>query len=85
MLAQSRAFSGFSVDDLQKAQEFYGRTLGLEVRETHGLLNLQLAGGGDGPHLSEAQPFTGNLHGSQLPRGRCGLGGGRAHPARRAV
>lgn len=45
MLAQSRAFSGFSVDDIQKAREFYGRTLGLEVRESHGLLNLQLAGG----------------------------------------
>lgn len=45
MLAQSQAFSGFSVDDIQKAQAFYGRTLGLEVRESHGRLNLQLAGG----------------------------------------
>ena len=44
-MAQSHALSGFSVDDLQKAKAFYGRTLGLEVRETHGLPNLQLAGG----------------------------------------
>jgi predicted enzyme related to lactoylglutathione lyase len=45
MLKASKAFSGFSVDDIHKAKEFYGRTLGLEVSETHGLLNLHLAGG----------------------------------------
>lgn len=45
MLNQSRAFSGFSVDDIQKAKEFYGRTLGLKVSEANGLLNLHLAGG----------------------------------------
>ena len=31
MLAQSKAFSGFAVDDLEQAREFYGDTLGLEV------------------------------------------------------
>jgi catechol 2,3-dioxygenase-like lactoylglutathione lyase family enzyme len=45
MLKDSKAFSGFSVDDTQKAKEFYGRTLGLEVSESHGLLHLHLAGG----------------------------------------
>jgi len=40
------AFSGFSVDDVPKAKEFYGKTLGLEVSEAHGLLTLHLAGGG---------------------------------------
>ena len=45
MLAKSNAFSGFSVDDIRKAKEFYGRTLGLEVSESHGLLRLHLAGG----------------------------------------
>jgi predicted enzyme related to lactoylglutathione lyase len=45
MLKDSKAFSGFSVDDIQKAKEFYGRRLELEVSETHGLLNLHLAGG----------------------------------------
>ena len=31
MLAQSKAFSGFAVDDLEQAREFYADTLGLEV------------------------------------------------------
>ena len=45
MLAESKAFSGFSVDDIGKAKEFYGRTLGLEVSESNGLLHIHLAGG----------------------------------------
>jgi len=45
MLKESKAFSGFSVDNTQKAKEFYGRTLGLEVSESHGLLKLHLVGG----------------------------------------
>ena len=44
MLRESKAFSGFSVDDIQKAREFYARTLGLEVSESNGLLELHLAG-----------------------------------------
>jgi catechol 2,3-dioxygenase-like lactoylglutathione lyase family enzyme len=45
MLKDAKAFSGFSVTDIQKAKEFYGSTLGLEVSESHGLLRLHLAGG----------------------------------------
>jgi len=45
MLKESKAFSGFSVNDIQKAKDFYGRTLGLQVSDSHGLLTLQLAGG----------------------------------------
>src|SRR3989441_12515004 len=45
MLSDSKAFSGFSVDDIPKAKQFYGGTLGLEVSENHGLLKLHLAGG----------------------------------------
>jgi catechol 2,3-dioxygenase-like lactoylglutathione lyase family enzyme len=45
MLRESHAFSGFSVDDIQKAKEFYTRTLGLDVSESNGLLELHLAGG----------------------------------------
>ena len=45
MFKDTKAFSGFSVNDIQKAKEFYGETLGLEVSETHGLLSLHLAGG----------------------------------------
>ncbi|MBT2393273.1 VOC family protein [Streptomyces sp. ISL-1] len=51
MLANSKAFSGFAVNDLQKAKEFYGQTLGLRVSEetdaTGGMLTLHLAGGAD--------------------------------------
>lgn len=45
MFKDAKAFSGFSVSDIQKAKEFYDKTLGLEVSETHGLLNLHRAGG----------------------------------------
>jgi catechol 2,3-dioxygenase-like lactoylglutathione lyase family enzyme len=47
MFANTKAFSGFAVDDLQKAREFYERTLGLRVSEQGGLLTLHLAGGRD--------------------------------------
>jgi catechol 2,3-dioxygenase-like lactoylglutathione lyase family enzyme len=50
MLANSKAFNGFAVDDLDAARRFYGETLGLdlEVRdEEHGLLTLHLAGDRD--------------------------------------
>jgi predicted enzyme related to lactoylglutathione lyase len=45
MLRDSKAFSGFSANDIAKAKEFYGRTLGLKVSEANGLLTLHLAGG----------------------------------------
>jgi catechol 2,3-dioxygenase-like lactoylglutathione lyase family enzyme len=34
MLESNKAFSSFSVNDLEKAKEFYGRTLGLKVSES---------------------------------------------------
>lgn len=34
LFREADAFSSFSVNDLQKAKEFYGQTLGLEVSET---------------------------------------------------
>ncbi len=45
MFKNTKAFSGFSVDDVQKAKDFYGETLGLEVSEEHGLLTLHISGG----------------------------------------
>jgi catechol 2,3-dioxygenase-like lactoylglutathione lyase family enzyme len=47
MFANTRAFSGFAVDDLEKAREFYEGTLGLRVSESNGLLTLHLAGDRD--------------------------------------
>jgi catechol 2,3-dioxygenase-like lactoylglutathione lyase family enzyme len=47
MFADAKAFSGFAVDDLQKARDFYETTLGLRVSESNGLLTLHLAGDRD--------------------------------------
>jgi catechol 2,3-dioxygenase-like lactoylglutathione lyase family enzyme len=50
MLADAEAFSGFAVDDIEKAREFYGETLGLRTTvldAENGLVNLNLAGGRD--------------------------------------
>ncbi|MGI5151066.1 VOC family protein [Plantactinospora sp. CA-294935] len=47
MFRDTEAFSGFAVDDVAKAKEFYGETLGLRVSEEYGLLRLHLAGGRD--------------------------------------
>jgi predicted enzyme related to lactoylglutathione lyase len=44
MFKNTKAFSGFSVDDVSKAQAFYGETLGLETSEANGILTLHLAG-----------------------------------------
>jgi catechol 2,3-dioxygenase-like lactoylglutathione lyase family enzyme len=56
MLANSKAFSGFAVDDLDKARAFYADTLGLKVEPIEGapLMTLQLAG--DRPTLIYAKP-----------------------------
>jgi catechol 2,3-dioxygenase-like lactoylglutathione lyase family enzyme len=43
MFADTKAFSGFSVDDVARAQEFYGGTLGLRTSQENGLLILHLA------------------------------------------
>jgi catechol 2,3-dioxygenase-like lactoylglutathione lyase family enzyme len=44
MFATTKAYSGFAVDDVEKAREFYEGTLGLKVSEENGLLTLHLAG-----------------------------------------
>ena len=46
MLNTNKAFSSFSVNDIQKAKEFYGKTLGVELSPgPEGTLELKLAGG----------------------------------------
>jgi catechol 2,3-dioxygenase-like lactoylglutathione lyase family enzyme len=46
MFKHSKAFSGFSVNDLEKAKAFYSEILGLEVVDNPmGLLELHIAGG----------------------------------------
>ena len=45
MFKDTKAFSGFAVDDLEAAAKFYGETLGLRTSTEMGLLNLLLADG----------------------------------------
>lgn len=40
MLQTNKAVSSFSVDDLQKAKQFYGQSLGLKVAESKEGLEL---------------------------------------------
>ncbi len=47
MLTDSPAFSGFSVNDLAGAKEFYGQKLGLDIEETPQGLTLHLGGDTD--------------------------------------
>ena len=47
MFANTKAYSGFAVDDLEKAREFYGETLGLRtsvISSEGGVMSLDLAG-----------------------------------------
>jgi predicted enzyme related to lactoylglutathione lyase len=47
MFGTTKAFSGFSVDDIPAAKAFYGDTLGLKVSEDQGMLTLHIAGDRD--------------------------------------
>ena len=45
MFKNTKAFSGFSVDDIQKAKKFYSEVLGVEVVDNPmGLIELHIAG-----------------------------------------
>jgi predicted enzyme related to lactoylglutathione lyase len=57
MLKDSKAYSGFAVDDLGRAREFYGETLGLKTEvldEQNNLMALHLAG--DRPTIVYLKP-----------------------------
>lgn len=47
MFKNTHAFSSFSVDDIKKAKEFYGKTLGLKISECCGALELHTGGGSE--------------------------------------
>ena len=47
MFTNTKAFSGFAVDDLEKARRFYCETLGIKTSEQYGLMILHLAGDRD--------------------------------------
>src|SRR5260370_39162951 len=45
MLKDTKAFSGFAVDDLQASKQFYSESLGIEVEQGSQGLRLKVAGG----------------------------------------
>jgi catechol 2,3-dioxygenase-like lactoylglutathione lyase family enzyme len=45
LFKDAKAFSTFSVKEIQRAKRFYGETLGIDVAETQEGLQLELAGG----------------------------------------
>ncbi len=47
MFKNTKAFSGFSVDDIVEARRCYSEALGLRVTEEHGMLTLHIAGSRD--------------------------------------
>jgi catechol 2,3-dioxygenase-like lactoylglutathione lyase family enzyme len=54
MFTDTKAYSGFAVDDVARAREFYDGTLGIRTSEEHGLMTLHLAG--DRPTLVYPKP-----------------------------
>ncbi len=68
MLSASRATSGFAVDDLERARDFYEGTLGLRVEvldAEHGVTKLKLAGECDA-HVPQRRHEARQLHDAQL-------------------
>jgi len=45
MFKESKAFSSFSVRDLEESKSFYREILGLDIEEPMGQLSLQVSGG----------------------------------------
>ncbi len=45
MFKKNKTFASFSVDDIAKAKAFYGKTLGLELADSMGGLDVHLGGG----------------------------------------
>ncbi|MBN1529226.1 MAG: VOC family protein [Thermoleophilaceae bacterium] len=55
MFANTKAFSGFAVDDIERAREFYAETLGIETTaEEMGFLTVHIAG--DRPTMIYPKP-----------------------------
>jgi catechol 2,3-dioxygenase-like lactoylglutathione lyase family enzyme len=54
MFGNTEAFSGFAVDDMDKARAFYGDTLGIETSSENGIMTLHLAG--DRPTIVYPKP-----------------------------
>jgi catechol 2,3-dioxygenase-like lactoylglutathione lyase family enzyme len=74
MLNVGKAFSSFSVNDIQKAREFYSQKLGLEVSSgPEGTLVVPLRRH-QSSDVPEAQSPAGNFHRSEFSHRKCGKG-----------
>ncbi len=88
MFRNNIVFSGFSVNDLQKAKAFYADTLGFDVQDGKmpGLITLSLHGDiircSD---LYQAQPYASHIYSTQYCGRRCRPGGGRTYYKRCAL
>ncbi|HEY2583396.1 MAG TPA: VOC family protein [Mucilaginibacter sp.] len=70
MFKDTKAVSSFSVNDLQKAKDFYGKTLGIKISEgSMGIITLHLGGGGEGLIYpkSNHEPATFTILNFQVP------------------
>jgi catechol 2,3-dioxygenase-like lactoylglutathione lyase family enzyme len=56
MFANTKAYSGFAVDNMQQARMFYRETLGLKTSEEYGLMWLHLAGDRDTLVYQQSDP-----------------------------
>ena len=91
MFKDSDTFSSFSVDDVPAANEFYEKTLGLDVTDDNGLLFLKLGGGGTvvvypKGEAHEPASFTVlgfQVHGHRCSRRRTGIQGHHIRALRR--
>jgi catechol 2,3-dioxygenase-like lactoylglutathione lyase family enzyme len=69
MFESTKAYSGFAVDDMEKAREFYCETLGLPASEAPVGLMVTLAGGRDTLiyHKPDFQPATYTVLNFEVP------------------
>jgi predicted enzyme related to lactoylglutathione lyase len=75
MFENTKAFSGFAVDGMSRAMQFYATTLGVKVTEEHGMLGLHFAGDWNVLVYPKQDHTPGRLHCPQLPGGRPRRGG----------
>jgi catechol 2,3-dioxygenase-like lactoylglutathione lyase family enzyme len=69
MLENAKAYSGFAVEDMDKARAFYAETLGLPVSEAPAGLMLTLAGGRETLiyHKPDFEPATYTILNFEVP------------------
>ena len=72
MFRNTKAFSGFSVDDILKAKQFYSQTLGLDVAEFNGMGKGGSSGDGETRRFEVGTCGDERLHHVDLSVAGCG-------------